>query len=85
MPLGGDSEKKGEHMDRALPWGISSKNHRLGTPGMGSYREEEPPWLLGGLLGLTGGLWEAWALLMGSTHTLACPGGRAERGVRGLL
>ena len=27
MPLGGDSEEKGEHTNRRPPWGVSSENH----------------------------------------------------------
>ena len=42
MSLGGDSEQMGRHMDRDLPWGISSESHRLGTPVMGSYGGDEP-------------------------------------------
>ena len=30
---------------------------------------DKPPWLVGGPLGLTEGLWEAQTLLIGSTHT----------------
>lgn len=54
-------------MDGDLSWGVSSKSHRWSIPGLESYRGDEPPWLLGGLLGLTGGLWEAWTLLVTQT------------------
>ena len=40
MPLGGDSEEKGNYTGRHPPWGVSSESHRLGPPVLGSYVED---------------------------------------------
>ena len=53
MPLGGDSEEKGEYMGRDLPWrgnGESQIGHL--SPEV-LHRGDKPPWLAGPL-GLTG-------------------------------
>ena len=42
-------------------------------------REDETPWLVGGLVVLTEGLREAWTPLMRSVGMLACSQSRAER------
>ena len=35
VPLGGDSEEKGDCMGGHLSWGLSGLNHRLGVPVLG--------------------------------------------------
>ena len=47
VPLGGDSEEKGDYMGRDLAWGVSSSSHKLGAPVLESDMEDEPPWLVG--------------------------------------
>lgn len=69
MSLGGDSEEKGDSMGGHLPWEVSGENHSLKILHGG----EEPPWLAGGPLRLTEGLWETWTEPEKSTLVLACP------------
>lgn len=74
VSLGGDSEEKGAYLGRHPCWGVSGESHRLGSPALGCYVvEDEPAWLVGGLLGVTGGLWEDWIPLVRSMHVLAHP------------
>lgn len=64
--------------------GSEQRETLTGFPSSGAlYREDEPPWLVGGLLGLTEGLWEAWAPFMRSMCIHAgLPPGRAKRANR---
>ena len=84
MTLGEDSEEKGDYVVRDPPWGVSGSSHRLGSQHREDtgilHREDEPPWLVGGTLRLTGGLWEAWTLLRRSLCPLA-----PEAGQRGQI
>ena len=80
VSLGGDSEEKEDYTGGCPHWGVSGINHRLDTSVLGSYEEETSP-LIGGALGQTEGLWEAWTLLVRNMHTLAGPLGRGERGL----
>ena len=66
-PLGGDSEEKEDYTDGDLPLGVSNV-----TTG-----QAPQPWgrtvirLVGGPVGITGELWEAWMLLVRSVNMLA--------------
>lgn len=52
----------------------------MGCPSPGVlHREYRPFWLIGGRVGLTGGLWKAWPLLVRHTCMLACTWSRARR------
>lgn len=57
MTLGVDSEEKGDYMGLDHLWGVSCLSHILGAPNPGvRHKEDKIPWLVGGLLKLTGGL-----------------------------
>ena len=68
VPLKGDTEEKRDYIGGDPPWGVSSSSHRLGISLLGSNTGETGPWLAGGLLGLTGGVWEAWTPFVRRVH-----------------
>ena len=75
VPLGVDSKEKGDYRGRDPPWGVSG-----GCPSLGvQQKEDKPPWLFGGLLGLKGELWKAWTALVKSRQRFAYSQSRAER------
>lgn len=43
VPLGEDSEEKGDYMGADLPRGVHSKNHRLSVLVLGSYTGKMSP------------------------------------------
>ena len=43
VPLGGDSEKKGDYKGGDLPWKVNCSNHILGTPALGSDKGKLSP------------------------------------------
>ena len=49
VPLGEDSEEKGDYMGRGSPWGVSSSSHLLEATAMGPYIGKTSPlgWLEG--------------------------------------
>ena len=58
----------------------------IGCPSPGiQHRAGKPPWLAGGPLELTGGLWEAWTPFVRSMRVLACSQGRADKVDWGLF
>ena len=66
---GGDSEGKADYMGRDPPWGVEGFKPHIGCPSPGvQHRGDKLPWLVGGPVGLTGGLWEAWTLLRRSRY-----------------
>ena len=79
VPLGGDSEEKGDYTGRYPPWGISSLSHTLGAQVLGTDTRKMSPWLIGGLVVLTEGLWETWSPFMRNTYKLDCSQSKAER------
>ena len=50
------------------------------SPGV-CHKRYKPHWLVERLLRLREGQWDVWTLLVRSTHTLAFPRDRAERGL----
>ena len=71
MPQAGDSEEKGDCSGRDPPWGVSSSSHILGAPILESNTGKmSSPWLVGGPLTLTSGLWEARTPLGRRLHAL---------------
>lgn len=79
LPLGGDSEEKGDNTGGDLPWGVNGSGHILGALVLGSDKGKRSP------LGWLEGQWdqqENWKALTSrvrSTHALACSQSRAER------
>ena len=63
-------------MGGSPPRGVSGLSHILGTancsPEVWHQEKDKSLWLVGGLVGLTGWLWEAWTLLLRSKCTHAC-------------
>ena len=47
VPLGGDSEEKGDYTSRYPPWGVSGLSNILGAPALGSDTGKTSPhdWL----------------------------------------
>ena len=43
VPLGGDSEEKGDYKSGDLPWKVNCSNHILGTPALGSDKGKLSP------------------------------------------
>ena len=67
-------------MGRDPPWGVSSLSHTLEALALETYAGKMfPPSLVGRPMGLIGGLWEAWTMLMTNTHMFAYSQDRAER------
>ena len=76
-----ETQKKGENTQLdSCPWEwvvrVTDGCHSPGVP----CGEDKPPWLVGGLLGLTGHQQEAWTLLMRRLCTGLSPGW-AQRGL----
>ena len=84
VPLGGGSEEKDEYTVETCS-GSEQWKPQTGHPSPGVlHRGDELPWLIGGPLGLTGGLWAVWAPLM-SVCPLLAPRSKVERAVRRML
>ena len=80
--MGGASEEEGDYrVGGDPPWGVSDLSHILGAPALASNTGKTRPlgWLVGGLVGLTGELWEAWTPPLRSAQMLAFTRNRVER------
>lgn len=74
VPQEGTEEKR-DYTCREPPWGVSSSRHIWShNPGV----QAEPPCLVGGPVGLTGGPWEAWTLPRRNVHMFESSQTRGE-------
>ena len=81
MPLGGDSEEKGDYTSGDPPWGASSQATYRSPQSWGPTRERRAPlagWRASGT-NRRSSVWEAWIPLVRSARMHVCPRSRAER------
>ena len=83
VPLGEDTEEKGDYIGRNLPLRVSGQSHRLSTPALGPYTREINTlgWTTDSNRRTEGSLDSAYE----EGAQQACPLDRVERAVRGLL
>lgn len=68
LPVGRDSEEKGNCTGRNPPQGVSDSGTNRVSMSWDLTLEDKSPWLVGGSVGLTAELWKAWTTFLRSVY-----------------